>query len=247
MKIMTYNVHVWYDNEGKFKLQEIIDLCNEIKPDLLCLQEVTKHGLTEFQKQAGYEKLVKYHGCAILSNLDIEEVLPIKHRNFFPRFTTVRVPLPNNSEFFLSCVHLDHQVEPNRMKEVDGIKSQQSKVLKKDAAQVWAGDFNALNLDDYTETELNEITTIRKNNRWEMPKNDVSTAMKKDGFVCSWTLGGKPAPFATCRFDTHIDYIYINKQFRELFDLKSVIHHPSDASDHKPVVAEYELMAIKTE
>eukprot|EP00088_Acartia_fossae_P012240 TRINITY_DN16303_c0_g1_i2.p1 TRINITY_DN16303_c0_g1~~TRINITY_DN16303_c0_g1_i2.p1 ORF type:complete len:272 (-),score=48.52 TRINITY_DN16303_c0_g1_i2:47-793(-) len=239
MKIMTYNVHVWYDDNGQFKLQEMIDLCNEVKPDVLCLQEITKGGLNEFVKQTGFERVVKYHGCAILSNLDIEQV-PLEHRNYYPRFVSVRVPVSENQHFYVTCLHLDYKVETSRIKELEQIKKHLG-TLDPNAAQVWAGDFNALCFDDYSEDELKEITSVRKKNRWEMPRNDVTSTMTgKYGFQCSWSLAGKPAPFSTCRFDTHIDYIYTNSEFRKIFKVKSVIHHASKASDHAPVIAEFE-------
>jgi hypothetical protein len=43
-------------------------------------------GLNEFVKQTGFTKVFKYHSVAILSNLEIEEMLPPSNtRNFYPR------------------------------------------------------------------------------------------------------------------------------------------------------------------
>ena len=44
----------------------------------------------------------------------------------------------------------------------------------------------------------------------------------------------------TIRFSTHIDYIYANKEFLKDWTCKEVIHHTSDASDHKPVIATFD-------
>ena len=41
------------------------------------------------------------------------------------------------------------------------------------------------------------------------------------------------------RFSTHIDYMYANKEFLKDWTCKEVIHHTSDASDHKPVIATF--------
>jgi len=249
MRIITYNVHVWYDNDGRFKLPEMIDLIKELKPDILCLQEITKHGLSEFVKETGFTKVFKYHSVAILTNIEnVEELsLPSNTRNFYPRFATIKVPLEGGREFFLTCVHLDYKVESSRMKEIIQIKKH-LKCLNADAAQVWAGDFNALTLEDYSESVLNEVTSVRRKNQWEPPKNDVSNAMKSDGFECSWALVNRPPPLATCRFDTHIDYIYINKEFRKIFQVTKVEHHGSKASDHSPVIADFQfIQAYDTE
>lgn len=57
----------------------------------------------------------------------------------------------------------------------------------------------------FVEETLDEITAVRKRNHWEPPKNDVTTAMNKDSFECSWSLVNRPPPISTCRngFDTN--------------------------------------------
>ena len=41
--------------------------------------------------------------------------------------------------------------------------------------------------------------------------------------------------------DTHTDYVYINKQVDEVMEISAVVHHHSDASDHKMVNATFKL------
>ena len=41
--------------------------------------------------------------------------------------------------------------------------------------------------------------------------------------------------------DTHTDYVYINKQVDEVMDISTVVHHHSDASDHKMVIATFKV------
>ena len=47
-------------------------------------------------------------------------------------------------------------------------------VFKEDYCQIWTGDFNALSKEDYSEEQWNNITGIRKQNRWELPKTDLT-------------------------------------------------------------------------
>ena len=37
------------------------------------------------------------------------------------------------------------------------------------------------------------------------------------------------------RFSTHIDYVFANKEAKEVWECVEVMHLDSDASDHKPV------------
>ena len=47
-------------------------------------------------------------------------------------------------------------------------------VFKEGHCQIWTGDFNALSKEDYSEEQWNNITGIRKQNRWELPKTDLT-------------------------------------------------------------------------
>ena len=40
-----------------------------------------------------------------------------------------------------------------------------------------------------------------------------------------------------CRFDTHIDYVFTNKEMERFWQCEGVRHVESEASDHKPVIA----------
>jgi len=65
------------------------------------------------------------------------------------------------------------------------------------------------------------------------------------GFVDCWEKVGKPEPVSTCRFSTHIDYVFVNKEVLQIWDCTEVIHHPSNASDHKPVFATFKISKIR--
>lgn len=61
-RIMTYNVHMWRDAHRNINLQPILDTINQIKPDILCLQEVTYNNVYMDQLYKHYELL---SGCMI--------------------------------------------------------------------------------------------------------------------------------------------------------------------------------------
>lgn len=43
----------------------------------------------------------------------------------------------------------------------------------------------------------------------------------------------------TCRFDTHIDYVYANNKLLSKYNLEEVVHIDDDASDHNMVKATF--------
>ena len=100
------------------------------------------------------------------------------------RFLTVAVTPKNvGSEypcqpFYLTCLHLDHRLEPHRLKELEVIKrtidSLAADNSQNNTPHVWVGDFNSLTQEDYTSEELNKITRVRKMNCWEKPQVDVT-------------------------------------------------------------------------
>ena len=63
----------------------------------------------------------------------------------------------------------------------------------------------------------------------------VILQVKSFGFKDSWHLAGCPEPVKTCRFDTHIDYVYANDKLLSKYTVQDVIHVDDDASDHNMV------------
>ena len=61
--------------------------------------------------------------------------------------------------------------------------------------------------------------------------------MRELGFTDAWASVGRPGVAGTCRFDTHIDYVFTNKEMERFWQCEGVRHAESEASDHKPVIA----------
>jgi len=242
---------MFYGDDGQYNLEKIIQLVRELEPDIVCLQEATAHGLGVFKEKTGLKYHIKQGGVSILSNREMVEypvartaknmMLRIVTAQFkVPRTVTAQFQTENDTPFYVTALHLDHRVEPNRMRELAAIRKTLDPIFEQKSAQFWVGDFNSLAREDYDEEYWSEIVRIRKQNSWEPPKTQVTSKMIEMGFEDSWKLADQPPPVSTCRFNTHIDYVFINKEAEKIFSLKSVLHHPSQASDHAPVLVTLE-------
>jgi len=161
-----------------------------------------------------------------------------------PRYVTAAVShesQPKDSLFYLSCIHLVPKYSELRYEEVARIAKDLKPLFEGNLPQLWMGDFNSLNMHDYTTEEWEEIVQVRKKNGRTAPLNDVMEGMYSLGFSDNWTKAGKPAPRTTSRFNTRVDYVFSNKLFREDWNLKSFLHFPNTASDHSFVMAEFDL------
>eukprot|EP00730_Choanoeca_flexa_P007030 TRINITY_DN12269_c1_g4_i1.p1 TRINITY_DN12269_c1_g4~~TRINITY_DN12269_c1_g4_i1.p1 ORF type:complete len:300 (+),score=14.42 TRINITY_DN12269_c1_g4_i1:12-911(+) len=101
--------------------------------------------------------------------------------------------------------HLDHVSERTRLAQA---KAYFSRHLDAASAQVWTGDFNALNRTDYTRAEWREVARVRACNSWEPPKEDLMEYVNKSKLTDAFEIvNAKPLP--TSRFDTRIDYVLL--------------------------------------
>ena len=85
-----------------------------------------------------------------------------------------------------------------------------------------------------------QISDIREKNKWELPQTEVTNKIKEEfHFKDVWTLGGRPGTVKTCRFDTHIDYIFANEVMLSNYKIECVKHVEDGASDHNMVIATF--------
>merc|ERR1712080_474777 len=96
-------------------------------------------------------------------------------------------------------LHPDHASEDTRLVQ---FQEWERKV------KVWAGDFNTLTREDYSQQGWEEIGAVRRRGKWEQPRTEFSNYLHKKGLTDSWASVGRPSPVSTCRFSTHIDYIF---------------------------------------
>ena len=92
-------------------------------------------------------------------------------------------------------------------------------------------------------TVRKDITKVRQRNNWELPQTDVTSKVKEEfGFQDAWTIAGCPGTVKTCRFDTHIDYIFCNQALLSTYSIESVQHVEDTASDHNMVIATFKTL-----
>merc|ERR1712059_246990 len=129
----------------------------------------------------------------------------------------------------------DHESEDTRLEDLRVMEGRIGHFLEDTVPQVWIGDFNTLTREDYNEEQWEQITNIRREAKWELPRTEFSNLLlNKRGLIDSWASVGRPGQVSTCRFSTHIDYILYNQSFQDRWICTSVQHHPSTASDHQP-------------
>ena len=152
-----------------------------------------------------------------------------------------KLELGDYGPLFITCLHLDHRTEPKRIRELKEI-IRKSYEPRKEAGHIWAGDFNSLTREDYTIKEWNEIARVRSLNCWEKPRVELTDLVKKQDFQDTWQLcPDKPTLVKTCRFDTHIDYIYTNSKFSSKFRVSNVSNEDDSASDHNMIITTFDV------
>ena len=163
---------------------------------MICLQEAFRYQSGILAKDLKYVNYESWMSCSILSKVPFKLYewviicfllrlgkLPRKclswfRRNGKARFLTVQINLDDNCPLFLTCLHLNHVTEKKRLSEIESIKKHLDPVFREGHCQIWAGDFNALSKEDYSESSWNNITEVRKRNCWESPKVELTTKVR---------------------------------------------------------------------
>ena len=91
------------------------------------------------------------------------------------KFATIKIDLDKDCPLYVTCLHLNHRSEPRRLEETDAIRKHLDKVFVDDECQIWTGDFNAVTQEDYSIEKWEHITEVRRENRWELPKTELTS------------------------------------------------------------------------
>ena len=59
------------------------------------------------------------------------------------------------------------------MAELQTMERQLTEVTNAREPQFWTGDFNSLTKEDYSEEIWKNVTEVRKQNQWELPKTEA--------------------------------------------------------------------------
>ena len=134
----------------------------------------------------------------------------------------------------------NHRTEPKRIRELKEI-IRKSPEERKDQGHLWVGDFNSLTREDYSDSEWTKMARIRALNSWEKPRVELTNMVKKHGFQDTWqAFSGDLGSMKTCRFDTHIDYIYANQKVLSKYLVSNVISVDDSASDHNMIITTFQ-------
>lgn len=240
--IATYNVKRF----GSRQYRKIPLILEEENVMICGLQEVPgKSKLEAMFKNTNYnviyDDLYFSYGNGLVYRKDLYDL--IEHQLFIlkkgiNKKGLLKVVLKGNDGKILNIyvTHLDHKTEEERMKELNVLYSR----IPSNKNCILMGDFNSLTKEDYDDEELANITLVRQNDNWELPKFDVTDSLKNNAFID--TLCDNVVP--TSRFNTRIDYIFIKGYDFDKSCSRVIInnHNRNDlsstigVSDHLPIM-----------
>lgn len=260
MRVVSLNVHQWKTAKGRNNVDGLVSLVAAQQPHVVCLQESQggSRGLLEFRSKlsralpGGVPHVAQRGDVAVLSVWPIgSQATPGSKGRGSTRVMTVEVLVGSAdgsdggdigegcNRFHVSCVHLDYQYEPRRLRQMDSLEAHIATI---DAGHVVCGDFNALTRSDYSALDWAAIAEVRKRNRWEQPLGTLMDRMGQRGWRDCWRdccSSEERGPRSTCRFDTRIDYILTSPGFDSAWQQVSCTHVPTDFTDHALVLAEF--------
>jgi endonuclease/exonuclease/phosphatase family metal-dependent hydrolase len=234
LTLLTYNIYHGEDpyNRGKSNISEIAALINQIKPDLVALQEVdsmtnrTKGFNPEGKKDLVYEleKLTGMNGyfakAIDFSEGGYGEGILTRHQAQFESFTlptpkggegrslaVAKVGFGNGKELIFAGTHLCHEFEENRTEQVKEIKNILSRYP---APIVLTGDFNF---------------TSEENGHKVLSENFKDAAL---------TLGSPQNTYSSLEAKIRIDYFWLGNETD--WEIISVEVLDVAFSDHKPLL-----------
>jgi endonuclease/exonuclease/phosphatase family metal-dependent hydrolase len=223
--IGTINVHEWFNQENKFSFDTLIEIINDVDLDIIGLQETTLNAVKKVVVLLPKYQYIYNNKTAILSKYPIRKY---NYTHLNERCVYGMVILPHNlKQIFVTCVHLDYKREPTRIKEIRNIMSNINTYLNR-FPSILLGDFNSLTRSDYNSKEWEKVIQGRVSTNWEYPVSNLTDKLKSPenwGLIdirnnCKNVLG----PIGTCKFNTRIDYLFINKLFLQYWNIYLVKH-----------------------
>ena len=227
LRVATLNVHGWH-NESDSSWKGLVHLLQATAPDVVALQEATKHRVPALAEALGGLHWLVRRNCALLSRYPLTPIgngyTGGKSRNQSgrsasrkeckhdcrTRHCTARVCLGSEEDPIavdIVCLHLDHVREPTRLSELAKLVAHLSRELTAlglapTPHRILTGDFNALTRDDYTAAEWARIADVRARNAWEAPVSEVTAAMTR--------APTKAAPLGLQMVDACRDFVTAN-------------------------------------
>lgn len=234
LKVLTYNIHHGENMKGQVDIQGIANVILATNPDLVALQEVDSvtnrtHKSDQLKELAAITGMYTYfakamdydgggYGNGILSRLPIKSshTLPLPGAaGSEPRVAgVITLQLPGDSLLQFISTHLD--ASNNGNDRIEQVKILLQYCQKNKTNTILAGDFNAI------------------------PTAKEMTLLKPVFADATQTLGHT---FPSDTPTTKLDYIWVYPTHRWTVIAPKVVEE-TVASDHRPVVCEFDLKSI---
>jgi endonuclease/exonuclease/phosphatase family metal-dependent hydrolase len=268
LRLVTYNVHGWLTADLRPNARLVVEYMKELKPDILCMQEVTgcKNTIEPLFLELGMDMGGLEHQKAA----DTAELWGRGHSGFFANTIWSRYPITFSDEctlgpdrkalfctvdvdgtpFSVSCLHLDHIQEEERLREV----KQLGLFIADKPPHILVGDFNSVRKEDYGRYAWEEIEKYRRTRMWEPPMTNVmdyvQNTLKYTSVLSPLNMPSLFSPgLASCRTGWTIDYALLSEGFVHEscgWRVKEAeIHHVPKAkapSDHHPIIVDFEAI-----
>lgn len=147
----------------------------------------------------------------------------------------ITVDHPQLKDVKICVTHLDQKHEEARVRELESIFSE----LKDSEQVILLGDFNSLDLSDYSHEFLAKINKERNDCKWEECRGEITSLLKERKYKDCWkdTHNSIKNPKTISR-GTRIDYIWTHN-FPLILKECSNVEFENNPSDHDPVQATF--------
>lgn len=261
IRVMTYNIGPW--DESKFKTETtcIKKAIQDVKPDILGLQEYNKVndkstkllkdilalGFTQQQTCDANQQLQNVILVNTNSSYKIESILgktgkidPVTQRCFvMQEFKLTQTP---EITFKVYSTHLSINLL-ERKQNIDSLINIIGNPPPKNV--ILMGDFNAYRTKDF---DFNPSTKVENISALQNLKKDTggvdeypTQALENIGYKDTFVQAGAQPPINTTAFGGRIDYIYTSPQF-ELPLLGTYMYYQKGA-DHNPIIADFGIIS----
>jgi endonuclease/exonuclease/phosphatase family metal-dependent hydrolase len=269
MKIVTYNVHGWLTTNNDNNFHQVTTFLKNIDADIICLQEVDEkrntidsvliclqsHFQTMFdscitQASSPIPHIIPYLSDVIVVKSDIGKIQQKFHYLLSYRMKQQRTMsgviielLNTKKQIAVFCTHLEQASENVRMEQLK-IAIEQNAQKDLDLfhidSVIYAGDFNAVCREDYSQEHWNQLQQIRDKNKWEKLSTRVHTYLTSErNLVDCYQLSdvkNNSQLVTSAQANNRIDWLLVSRQFLAAWSIQSYqVHNDCNASDHYPV------------
>ena len=261
LRLMTYNIHFWTEpHEREINHDRVMQIVDDMKPDILCLQEVLIPGFHETDcyslgwhikdvflplEVMGYEvrscRASKFQSSGTTRFGNVLAVLEQDHDSYpmvldgihGKRCAILSKVNVGTEELAVCCVHLDvrDKTGNTRREQIKNVMRTMEE-LYPGTPKIMVGDFNCMKEEDYTEEEHEWIAN---NSNGDIDFETVKLIESK-GYRDLYT---ERAPLKyTVWTGRRVDFVFV-KDFP--FEVESTQVYYSSASDHLPLIVDLRI------